>query len=401
MNARFLALPPLAATAMVLGLAPSIAGAQNYRITSSEFNPAISVILDGRYNDYANDPDDYELPGFQLGGEAELDDEGFTLGEIELAASANVDDLFYGKFTLVVADEDGGTETELEEAYVETIGLGGGVTVRGGRFFSAIGYLNEFHPHAWDFADAPLIYRGLFGDQYFDDGVQLRWVAPTELFIELGGELMRGDKFPATGAENDGVGVGTVFATLGGDVGLSHSWQAGLAYWQADVSERDDTEGNFAFTGDSDIVGLDLVWKWAPNGNPRQRNFKLQFEYFWRDEDGDIDDTAGTLTSDYDGTQSGWYAQSVYQFRPRWRVALRYDRLDSDNDGSDATVLAAAGLDDDGQTPQRASVMVDYNHSEFGRLRAQYNRDESYADADDQFTLQYVMSLGAHGAHRF
>ena len=31
--------------------------------------------------------------------------------------------------------------------------------MKGGRFLSGIGYQNEIHPHAWDFADAPL---GLF-----------------------------------------------------------------------------------------------------------------------------------------------------------------------------------------------------------------------------------------------
>jgi hypothetical protein len=46
--------------------------------------------------------------------------------------------------------------------------------------------------------------------------------------------------------------------------------------------------------------------------------------------------------------------------------------------------------------------MVDFSHSEFSRLRFQVNKDESRADAKDtQWYLQYVMSLGAHGAHAF
>jgi hypothetical protein len=45
--------------------------------------------------------------------------------------------------------------------------------------------------------------------------------------------------------------------------------------------------------------------------------------------------------------------------------------------------------------------MLDYSHTEFSRFRVQYNRDESYAVADNQWYLQYIMSLGAHGAHRF
>jgi hypothetical protein len=38
-------------------------------------------------------------------------------------------------------------------------------------------------------------------------------------------------------------------------------------------------------------------------------------------------------------------------------IGLRYDRLESDNKGSDD--LAETGLDDEGITPQRYSVMFD------------------------------------------
>ena len=48
------------------------------------FNPAISVILDGIYTSYKNDPEDYKLPGYVLGGEAGLATEGFSLGHSEI-----------------------------------------------------------------------------------------------------------------------------------------------------------------------------------------------------------------------------------------------------------------------------------------------------------------------------
>jgi hypothetical protein len=86
---------------------------------------------------------------------------------------------------------------------------------------------------------------------------------------------------------------------------------------------------------------------------------------------------------------------------PRWRVGLRYDQLGSDNRGDDAGVLAEAGLDDEGQHPRRSTLMLDYSRSEYSRLRLQYAQDESYEDNDNIVTLQYVMSLGAHGAHQF
>ena len=45
--------------------------------------------------------------------------------------------------------------------------------------------------------------------------------------------------------------------------------------------------------------------------------------------------------------------------------------------------------------------MLDFSNSEFSRLRLQYNDDHSSAVADGQVMLQYIMSLGAHGAHQF
>lgn len=378
---------------------------------ASEFNPDISLILDGRYNSYSNDSD-YELPGFMLGGEAGRPAKGFQLGHNELVIAANIDDRFYGKMTSVLHDHDGETEVELEEAYIETLGLGGGTTIKAGRFFSGIGYLNSQHPHSWDFADAPLVYRGLFGDAIRDDGVQLRWVAPTDIYLKLGAEVTRGDKFPAGGAANDGAGAQAAFIKIGGDVGTSNSWQLGLSHWSAEVEGR--TSGGHVhgggvaeiptYTGDTTVSGVDFVWKWAPNGNASERNLKIQAEYFVRDEDGTVDMVEnGTVNESisYNGKQSGWYTQAVYQFMPRWRVGLRYDQLDSDNEGSDEDVLGEAGLDNEGHTPKRSTIMLDYSRSEYSRIRLQYSQDDSYEESDNIVTLQYVMSLGAHGAHQF
>ena len=377
------------------------------------FNPDISLILDARYSHYMNDGD-YELPGFMLGGEAGPGEKGFSLGHSELVMSANIDDMFYGKMTAALHAGDEGSEFELEEAYVETIGLGHGAAVKAGRFFSSVGYLNQQHVHQWDFVDAPLIYRGLFGDQLIDDGIQLRWVAPTDLFMQVGVELGRGGQFPAGGAANDGNGTQAMFFELGGDVGASNSWQLGFSHWQAEVAER--VGGGHAhgdahsaatetpvFHGDSELSAVDFVWKWAPNGNSSQQNLKFQFEYFVRDEEGhvELEGSDPLEESHYDGTQRGWYSQVIYQFMPQWRVGLRYDRLSANNDGDDVEVLAEAGLDDEGHTPKRTTLMMDYSRSEFSRLRLQWNLDDSSENSDEYLMLQYQMSLGSHGAHSF
>src|SRR5678815_5931600 len=78
-----------------------------------------------------------------------------------------------------------------------TLALPEGFTAKGGRFFSGFGYLNEVHAHAWDFIDQPLAYQAFFGGQFKQDGLQVKWLAPTDLFIELGAETGNGDAFPA------------------------------------------------------------------------------------------------------------------------------------------------------------------------------------------------------------
>ena len=368
------------------------------KTTSNAFNPAISLILDGKLASLSKDPGTYALPGFARGAETGPGDKGFRLGESELVMSANIDDKFYGQFTAALTAEN---TTEVEEAFFETLDLGKGFTVRGGRFFSGIGYLNSLHAHAWDFADQPLVYRALLGNQYKDDGAQLRWVAPTDLFLEFGAEAFRGGNFPAGGAAENGKGTQALFARLGGDVGTEHAWRLGVSRLKAKSARRSTTHNSATdlFTGTSELTGVDVVWKWAPNGNPKERNFKFQAEYFTRDEDGSFDPASAGTPLAYRGKQKGWYAQGIYQFVPRWRVGLRFDKLASD--GVNAA-LAGTALDNQGHSPGRRSLMLDYANSEFSRLRFQVNRDESRLnEKDTQLYLQYIMSLGAHGAHSF
>jgi len=84
---------------------------------------------------------------------------------------------------MAIVQEEGETAIELEEAWIETLKLGNGLTIKGGQFFSGIGYLNSIHDHAHDFSDRPLIYDALFGGHLVDTGLQARWVAPTDQFL--------------------------------------------------------------------------------------------------------------------------------------------------------------------------------------------------------------------------
>jgi len=363
----------------------------------NSFNPALSLVLNGHFSSYSRSPDDYALPGFALGDEAGLEKEGFSLGESEITLAANTDSYWRGQMTLSLADDNGETSASVEEAFIETLGLGNGLTLRGGRFLSGIGYLNGKHAHAWNFSDAPLVYRGLFGNQIRQDGVRLNWLLPTDQYIETGVELGNGQRFPA-GGSHSGVGDWAVFAKTGGDIGFSQNWQLGLSCFRADNIDGRET-ATHRFTGDSRLYGVDLVYKWAPEGNDTDRALILQGEYFHRDESGQID--IGDAVSRYDGNQDGWYAEGIFKFKRHWRAGLRYDRLSSANTGDDIAVLEQAGLLANGFNPHRLSAMLEWSPSEFSRIRVQYNRDNSLPETDNQGFVQYTQALGSHGAHQY
>jgi hypothetical protein len=367
--------------------APQVASSRS----NSTYNPAIGVIFQGQAWNHSSDPEDYSMPGFPLGGEAGPIDEGFAIGEAEINISANVDDKFTAWLTAPLVVEDGEAAIEIEEAWLETSALPGGLSVRFGRFFSGIGYLNSKHAHAWDFADQPLPYQAFLGDQYLDDGVQLRWILPTDIYVEAGAEVFRGSRYPATGAAHSGYGANSLFVKVGGDVGSNHSWLAGVSHLSASSIDREsgDEDAPLLFSGDSDTTIAQIVYKWAPKGNWKQRNLVISSEFFWRSEDGDYTLPGGGLFAP-DNDQQGWYLQAVYQPFPRWRFGTRVDRISGDS---------SFGTADD--EPMRYSLMTDWSNSEFSRLRLQYTRDEAAIASDNQWGLQYILSIGAHGGHSF
>jgi hypothetical protein len=373
----------------------------------NSFNPAVSLILSGLYTNLSQDPANYRITGFPQPSDVEFGpgQRGFSLAESELGVYANIDPYFYGGLNYSIHPDD---TASAEEAFIQTIALSGGVSIKAGRFFSAIGYLNSQHAHTWDFVDAPLAYQAFLGTQFGDDGVQLTWLAPTELFLELGAGVGRGRSYPGSDRDKNGSGASTVFAHLGGDVGTSSSWRVGLSGLGTSPKDREFTDTDLAgndvtdgFSGDTRLWMADFVWKYAPNGNPVYTNFKLQAEYIKRRDNGDLTyDVGGTASvASYDARQSGWYLQGVYQFMPYWRVGLRTERLEHGtvDYSSNRVYLAQPEFN-----PHKDSVMVDYSPSEFSRIRVQFARDNSRQGVtDNQAFVQYQMSLGAHGAHQF
>lgn len=369
---------------------------------------AIYAVLQGVYANLSQDPNKYVINGFVPSGDIAPAKRGFSIAESELGFRGNVDDKIYANLILSLSPDN---SVEVEEAYGVLTTLPGGLRPKFGHFLSSIVYLNDQHQHGWDFHDAPLPYQAFLVGQFRSGDLQPKWVAPTDTYLELGAEDGDGASFPGTERNRNGVGNYALYAHAGGDIGTSHSWRAGLSYLGLKPQDREyvqvDTSGvdsQLSFSGRSNLAIADFVWKYAPNGNAQNTNFKLQGEYFWRRESGNLTyDRDGALgltnASSYSSRQSGGYLQGVYQFMPEWRVGARYDRLEPGTVGYGTNV---AYLDSSGFNPQRYALMLDYTPSEFGRFCLQVQQSKLLPDlTDNQVFLQYILTLGAHGAHKY
>lgn len=379
---------------------PPSSSASRRDIKDNSFNPSIGVILNGRVSGFSKSTS--EIAGFGVGEEGERGSEGLSLDESELNFSANVDDKFYGSVTAAIVREDGEDKVELEEAYIQTlpgVGLPDGARVKAGRAFWTFGYLNEHHAHSDDFADRPLTSRVYLNGNFNDDGVEFSYVLPTDMYAEIGGGIFRGDDFPAGGSVS-GLGAWSVFARTGGDIGDNQSWRIGAYSLQSDVNGRTTNEGMVTFVGENSLYAADARYTWAPTGNATEQELIAQGAVFYRNEDGTYSDAnAGTGTLAFNDSSIGWYAQAVYKFARAWRVGVRYSRLHAPDTPAG---FAGSALDAQGHDPHTYSIMGDWTNSEYGRIRLQYNREKlDNGSADNQFLVQYIMSIGAHGAHPY
>jgi hypothetical protein len=82
----------------------------------------------------------------------------------------------------------------------------------------------------------------------------------------------------------------------------------------------------------------------------------------------------------------------VYRINRQWDAGYRYDQLWADPGGPFASDF----------DPRRHTLELTWRNSEFALIRLQLSHDEPRQDRDDDAVyLQYQMSLGAHGAHKF
>lgn len=339
----------------------------------------------------------YTTHALALGGR----DQGLQLGHSDLTASGPLGPLFTAKLTATVATHDGKLEGDVEEAWLETTRLPAGLQMRAGRFASQIGYLNQQHPHADDFVERPLLYRGFYGGHWNDDGLRLNWTAPTPFYLMLGVEAFHGKRLVEdTAGEPGRPGVTTFVVKTGADLGRSHSWQAGLSYIRnrreaavEDHAEEEEGEHDHGHAHGAQFTGgktwmIDGVWKWAPGGNSREQQVRVGFEA------ARITDLNRYATpQDRNESNTIW---GVWRFRPDWEVGARADWL---------RVRIPHGEHFDNGLLREAALMAVWKPSHMQSLRLQFTTQWDAVGFDDparrSVQLQYVIAFGAHGAHSY
>ena len=142
--------------------------------------------------------------------------------------SGNIDPYFRGVAIAALTPEN---EVEVEEAYFQTLALPRGFTLRAGASSpaSATRTRSTSTPGTSRTRRCRTRRSSAAG---CDDGVQLRWVAPTPIFLELGAEVSGGDQFPGTDRNKNGRRRDDVRPRRRRHR-REHAWRAGLSYLRA------------------------------------------------------------------------------------------------------------------------------------------------------------------------
>jgi hypothetical protein len=335
-------------------------------------------------------------------------DKGLGLGHSDLLLRGAFNEHLSGEAIVGFHTEDKKLEKHVENAWVQTRSLPHGLQVRVGRFASQVGYLNELHPHTDDFTVRPLLYRGFLGGHWYDDGIRLNWTAPTSFYLRLGAEMFGGKKLVPEATADSNSRVNTLNLKIGNDIGRSSSWQWGLSHVnnkrEAMVEAHDPAEEAHRHSHAARFSGKrmwisDLVWKWAPDGNNRNQQLRLNWEYAQLSGINRYADSAMRHRASSLG--------AVWKFNPAWEAGVRTDWLRVHQpEVHEGDVEFGRGR------LKENAIMVAYKPTHMQTLRLQWTQQRA-AGANDEaeavfanparrsIQLQYVIGFGAHGAHAY
>ena len=311
---------------------------------------------------------------------------GLQVQELELSFRANVDPYLRGDFYLAATPE----QLEIEEAFISTLALPGGLKARAGWFRPSFGRFNGQHYlETQPFVDQPLPNRRFLGPEGLRSlAVELSWLMPLPWYAML---------YATVGTAQDETSFGGDPHTMQGPADvltvlrleqfhdLSDRWSLkwGLSFAQGPHGEVARTE----------VAGVDVYLRWRDVETVRY--VALQFEGMVRRRHTDVGE--GVL-------EGAAYAQLDWRIDRHWELALRGDLAG----WPEAWDVRAGSPPLDGFAvlgrQERLALAGSYYASEFHRWRLQYALDHVQAMGGrtvHEVFLQYQAVLGAHGAHPF
>ena len=361
---------------------------------SAVTNPNLSVVFDtfGYSSNLRNaELSSRGVPGFTTQG---LDQrQGFNVDSAELFFFSPVDPYLNFYANLPVSESG----IDIEEAYVVTTALPEGWQIKGGKFKSNFSRLDSQHPHAWDFWDIALPYRAFLGNEGLggEKGVQLTYLPALPIYTIFGAEVLQGENalLFGQGAEERPHAF-TFFVKSSVDTSDYSTLYFGPSVL---FGKTDNTNilPNTEVRGNSALYGMEAVWKWKPTN---RQALTIQSEYLFLTQSGTATDTLTNVVDSLKREQDGFYVQGVYRIN-RWGIGARYDTLNIFSD-----TFKQAGVQKDYGKPWRETASLEYNPSEFTRIRLQASHDKSdtlIGRTNDEAILQFNFTVGAHPAHSF
>jgi hypothetical protein len=381
-----LAPPGQQAAQQAAGATPNYGGAS--AAAAKVFNPDISLI--GDFLGAAGNSGSRYTPSLEM-------------HESELGLQAIIDPYVRGDVFITFGEEG----VALEEGYFTFTSLPGALQLKVGKMRAAFGRVNTMHNHVLPWTDRPLVTQNLVGgeDGIDDAGLSLSRIipAPGQIFLEGTAQLFRGD------SEN-------VFrANRRSDVSTVERLRA-----YRDISESTNIEvggsyarGQSAFGGGTNqLTGIDATLRWKPLRRSIYHSFVARSEFIWARTSfaGLLNPLSGATGSPFIARPFGYYASADYQLGRRWFLGGRFDRSErgqcyptnpATSPGCSVALPAGGGSTvltrDTG-----GSVLMTYWPSEFSQIRGQVRRTH-YGEGPtaNEFLFQFILSMGAHGAHPF
>jgi len=358
---------------------PALGGAGG--AAAKVLNPDISVIGDflGAAGNAANRP----TPSLEM-------------HESEVGFQEIIDPYARGDFFISFGEKG----VDLEEGYITFTALPKGLQLKAGKMRAAFGKVNTLHNHTLPWTDRPLVSQNLRGGEegLSDAGISLSRIlpAPKGIFLEGTGQLYRGDSENVFQSRKR-----SDLATIGHLRG----------YHDINEATNLDLGGSFARgrspfgNGWNQLYGIDATLRWKPLQRSIYNSFVARSELVWARTA--LASSAPLLGTELGHTKTyfGFYASGEYQLTRHWFAGGRFDRSERgaclptlpETTDSCAAYRIGQTLQDTG-----GALTMTYWPTEFMQIRSELRRNQ-YGEGRtaNEFMMQLVFSMGAHGAHPF